>query len=365
MYLRRNNKIRSEVSFDEPLNIDWDGNELLLSDVLGTEEDIITKDLEANVDRKLLLKALQQLNDREKQIMELRFGLQGGEEKTQKTSRICSGSPSPTYPGLKRELSKDCAKNSIKWSKKYYPPNFQFLYALEALPTFWLLDMCIFFPPKEILNSVQQLLLGGKDVARNKVEICGVDTSKLPVLKNEEMRILFREMQSGNSDAREKLVNGNLRLVLSVIQRFNNRGEFVDDLFQVGCIGLMKSIDNFDLGQNVKFSTYAVPMIIGEIRRYLRDNNPIRVSRSLRDIAYKALQVREQLMSKTSREPTAEEISRVLEVPHEEIVFALDAIQDPVSLFEPIYNDGGDPIYVMDQLSDEKTAIHTGSKKLL
>ncbi|MDX8288273.1 RNA polymerase sporulation sigma factor SigG [Metabacillus indicus] len=214
--------------------------------------------------------------------------------------------------------------------------------------------MCIFFPPKEILNSVQQLLLGGKDVARNKVEICGVDTSKLPVLKNEEMRILFRDMQSGNSDAREKLVNGNLRLVLSVIQRFNNRGEFVDDLFQVGCIGLMKSIDNFDLGQNVKFSTYAVPMIIGEIRRYLRDNNPIRVSRSLRDIAYKALQVREQLMSKTSREPTAEEISRVLEVPHEEIVFALDAIQDPVSLFEPIYNDGGDPIYVMDQLSDEK-----------
>jgi RNA polymerase sporulation-specific sigma factor len=194
----------------------------------------------------------------------------------------------------------------------------------------------------------------GKGLTRNKVEICGVDTSKLPVLKNEEMRILFKQMQEGDISAREKLVNGNLRLVLSVIQRFNNRGEFVDDLFQVGCIGLMKSIDNFDLGQNVKFSTYAVPMIIGEIRRYLRDNNPIRVSRSLRDIAYKALQVRERLMSETSREPTAEEIAKVLEVPHEEIVFALDAIQDPVSLFEPIYNDGGDPIYVMDQLSDEK-----------
>jgi RNA polymerase sporulation-specific sigma factor len=191
-------------------------------------------------------------------------------------------------------------------------------------------------------------------LTRNKVEICGVDTSKLPVLKNEEMRLLFRQMQAGDITAREKLVNGNLRLVLSVIQRFNNRGEFVDDLFQVGCIGLMKSIDNFDLGQNVKFSTYAVPMIIGEIRRYLRDNNPIRVSRSLRDIAYKALQVRERLMSETSREPTAEEIARVLDVPHEEIVFALDAIQDPVSLFEPIYNDGGDPIYVMDQLSDER-----------
>jgi len=194
----------------------------------------------------------------------------------------------------------------------------------------------------------------GKELTRNKVEICGVDTSKLPVLKNEEMRLLFKEMQAGDITAREKLVNGNLRLVLSVIQRFNNRGEFVDDLFQVGCIGLMKSIDNFDLGQNVKFSTYAVPMIIGEIRRYLRDNNPIRVSRSLRDIAYKALQVREKLMSETSKEPTAEEIAKVLDVSHEEIVFALDAVQDPVSLFEPIYNDGGDPIYVMDQLSDER-----------
>jgi RNA polymerase sporulation-specific sigma factor len=213
---------------------------------------------------------------------------------------------------------------------------------------------CIFFLFKEILNFVQQLLQGGERMTRNKVEICGVDTSKLPVLKNEEMRVLFKQMQAGDISAREKLVNGNLRLVLSVIQRFNNRGEYVDDLFQVGCIGLMKSIDNFDLGQNVRFSTYAVPMIIGEIRRYLRDNNPIRVSRSLRDIAYKALQVREKLMGETSKEPTAEEIAKVLDVPHEEIVFALDAIQDPVSLFEPIYNDGGDPIFVMDQLSDER-----------
>jgi RNA polymerase sporulation-specific sigma factor len=196
--------------------------------------------------------------------------------------------------------------------------------------------------------------LGGKTLTRNKVEICGVDTSKLPVLKNDEMRKLFQQLQSGEIAAREKLVNGNLRLVLSVIQRFNNRGEFVDDLFQVGCIGLMKSIDNFDLSQNVKFSTYAVPMIIGEIRRYLRDNNPIRVSRSLRDIAYKALQVREQLIADHSKEPTPIEIATVLGVTHEEIVFALDAIQDPVSLFEPIYNDGGDPIFVMDQLSDEK-----------
>ncbi|MFD2638191.1 RNA polymerase sporulation sigma factor SigG [Piscibacillus salipiscarius] len=191
-------------------------------------------------------------------------------------------------------------------------------------------------------------------MSRHKVEICGVDTSKLPVLTNEEMRELFRRMQSGEMEAREELVNGNLRLVLSVIKRFNHRGENVDDLFQVGCIGLMKSIDNFDLGQNVKFSTYAVPMIIGEIRRYLRDNNPIRVSRSLRDIAYKALQVKEQLMSKTSTEPTTQEIAREMDVPQEDVVFALDAIQDPVSLFEPIYNDGSDPIFVLDQLRDDK-----------
>lgn len=191
-------------------------------------------------------------------------------------------------------------------------------------------------------------------MTRHKVEICGVDTSKLKVLKNDQMRILFAELQSGNKEAREELVGGNLRLVLSVIQRFNNRGEFVDDLFQVGCIGLMKSIDNFDLSQNVRFSTYAVPMIIGEIRRYLRDNNPIRVSRSLRDIAYRALQVRESMISENSKEPTPEEIAKILEVTQEEIVFALDAIQDPVSLFEPIFNDGGDPIYVVDQISDEK-----------
>jgi RNA polymerase sporulation-specific sigma factor len=188
----------------------------------------------------------------------------------------------------------------------------------------------------------------------NKVEICGVNTSKLPVLKNEEMRRLFQSMQAGQAEAREKLIQGNLRLVLSVIQRFSNRGEYVDDLFQVGCIGLIKAIDNFDLSQNVRFSTYAVPMIIGEIRRYLRDNNAVRVSRSLRDIAYKALQVREKLVSDNSAEPSVAQIAEQLNLPREEVVFALDAIQEPVSLFEPIYNDGGDPILVMDQISDDK-----------
>lgn len=168
------------------------------------------------------------------------------------------------------------------------------------------------------------------------------------------MRKLFKAMQAGETQARETLIQGNLRLVLSVIQRFNNRGEYVDDLFQVGCIGLIKSIDNFDLSQNVRFSTYAVPMIIGEIRRYLRDNNAIRVSRSLRDIAYKALQAREQMVSDNSAEPTVMQIAEHLDVPREEVVFALDAIQEPVSLFEPIYNDGGDPILVMDQISDDK-----------
>nr|WP_027717343.1 RNA polymerase sporulation sigma factor SigG [Desulfovirgula thermocuniculi] len=188
----------------------------------------------------------------------------------------------------------------------------------------------------------------------NKVEICGVNTSKLPVLTGAQMRQLFEAMRNGDQEARTQLINGNLRLVLSVIQRFTNRGEYMDDLFQVGCIGLIKAIDNFDLFQNVKFSTYAVPMIIGEIRRYLRDNNPIRVSRSLRDIAYKALQVRDSLVNKYSREPSINEIAGELNLPREEVVFALDAIQEPISLFEPIYHDGGDPIYVMDQISDEK-----------
>jgi len=188
----------------------------------------------------------------------------------------------------------------------------------------------------------------------NKVEICGVNTSKLPVLTNEQKKALFERMHKGDVTAREEFIMGNLRLVLSVIQRFNNRGEYVDDLFQVGCIGLIKAIDNFDLSQNVKFSTYAVPMIIGEIRRYLRDNNSIRVSRSLRDIAYKALQIKEKLTSKLSREPTIGEIAEELKMDKEEVVFALDAIQDPISLFESVYHDGGDAIFVMDQVSDDK-----------
>ena len=187
----------------------------------------------------------------------------------------------------------------------------------------------------------------------NKVEICGVNTSKLPVLTNEEMMVLFERIDAGDMRAREEFIQGNLRLVLSEIQRFNNRGENLDDLFQVGCIGLIKAIDNFDTSHNVRFSTYAVPMIIGEIRRYLRDNNPIRVSRSLRDIAYRAMQIREQMITKNSKEPTISEIANALELPREEVVFALDAIQDPISLFEPIYHDGGDAIYVMDQVKDE------------
>ena len=187
----------------------------------------------------------------------------------------------------------------------------------------------------------------------NKVEICGVNTSKLPVLSREEKNKLFIKIKNGDLQARETFVKGNLRLVLSVIQRFNNRGENVDDLFQVGCIGLIKAIDNFDLSQNVQFSTYAVPMIIGEIRRYLRDNNSIRVSRSLKDIAYKAMHVKERLISKNSKEPTISEIAKELDLPKEDVVFALDAIADPVSLFEPIYHDGGEAIYVMDQVGDK------------
>lgn len=188
----------------------------------------------------------------------------------------------------------------------------------------------------------------------NKVEICGVNTSKLPTLSREEKEQLFIKIKEGDEQAREKFIHGNLRLVLSVIQRFSNRGENADDLFQVGCIGLIKAIDNFDLSQNVQFSTYAVPMIIGEIRRYLRDNNAIRVSRSLKDIAYKALYAKESLTNKNSKEPTFAEIAEKLDLPKEDVVFALDAIAEPVSLYEPVYHDSGEAIYVMDQVKDAK-----------
>ena len=189
----------------------------------------------------------------------------------------------------------------------------------------------------------------------SKVEICGVNTSKLPVLTNAEKEILFKRIKQGDKSAREEFVKGNLRLVLSVLQRFSQRGENADDLFQIGCIGLMKSIDNFNTELNVQFSTYAVPMIIGEIRRYLRDNSSIRVSRSLKDIAYKALSAKEKLMGQSEREPTIEEISKEIDIPAKDIMNALSAIQDPMSLFEPIYNDNGDANFVMDQVSYEKS----------
>lgn len=187
-----------------------------------------------------------------------------------------------------------------------------------------------------------------------KVEICGVNTSKLPVLNNEEKKQLFSKIEQGDMDAREKYIKGNLRLVLSVIKRFAGSQENVDDLFQIGCIGLMKAIDHFDTSMDVKFSTYAVPMIIGEIRRFLRDNSTIRVSRSLKDTAYKAIYAKESLTKKNLKEPTIAEISQEIGIPKEEIVYALDAIQNPMSLYEPVYTDNGDALYVMDQISDKK-----------
>lgn len=187
----------------------------------------------------------------------------------------------------------------------------------------------------------------------NKVIICGVDTSKLPLMKEKEKEQLLHKVKSGSKAARDQLINGNLRLVLSVVQRFSNRGENPDDLFQVGCIGLIKAIDNFDVTQNVKFSTYAVPMIIGEIRRYLRDNNPIRVSRSIKDTAYRAMQVKERLINTNQKEPTVSEIAEELGLPREDVVIALESIVEPVSLYEPVFSDGGDTIYVLDQVGDK------------
>ena len=191
-------------------------------------------------------------------------------------------------------------------------------------------------------------------MALNKVEICGVNTARLPVLTNEEKEQLFTRIKTGDMEARERYIKGNLRLVLSVIKRFSNSSENVDDLFQIGCVGLIKAIDNFDTTLNVKFSTYAVPMIIGEIRRYLRDNNSIRVSRSLRDTAYKAIYARENYVKQHQKEPTITEIAEEIGMEKEDIVYALDAIQSPVSLYEPVYTDGGDPLYVMDQIRDMK-----------
>ena len=197
-----------------------------------------------------------------------------------------------------------------------------------------------------------------------KVEICGVNTSKLPLLTEEEKKTLFDRIQKGDTDAREKFIKGNLRLVLSIIQRFSNTGENIDDLFQIGCIGLMKSIDHFDVTMNVKFSTYAVPMIIGEVRRYLRDNNSIRVSRSVRDTAYKAIYAKEAMMKESEKEPTIEEVAQKIGIKAENIVLALDAIQNPVSLYEPVYGDGTDTLHIMDQISDKKNKEDSWIEKI-
>ena len=191
-------------------------------------------------------------------------------------------------------------------------------------------------------------------MALNRVMICGVNTSKLPVLSEDEKNQLFDRIEQGDTKARQTFIEGNLRLVLSVIQRFSNTNENPDDLFQVGCIGLIKAIDNFDRTLNVKFSTYAVPMIIGECRRYLRDNNSIRVSRSLRDIAYKAIYAKDMLLKKNDREPTLEEIAEEISISKEDIAMSLDAISSPLSLYEPVYQEGGDTLYIMDQISDKK-----------
>ncbi len=198
----------------------------------------------------------------------------------------------------------------------------------------------------------------------NKVEICGVNTSKLSVLTNKEKEELLKKIKKGDIEARNRFINGNLRLVLSVIQRFMGRGETADDLFQIGCVGLIKAIDNFDLSQGVQFSTYAVPMIIGEVKRYLRDNNSIRVSRSVRDLAYKAIQYKEKYIKEKGKEPQLEEIAKALEVEREEIAFSFDAIQDPLSLQEPVYNDGTESIYIMDQVKDNKNTDEMWTEKM-
>lgn len=196
-------------------------------------------------------------------------------------------------------------------------------------------------------------------MGKGKVDITGINTSNLKVLSNEEMNNLFFKLSCGDKSAKEKLVNGNLKLVLSLLKKYNNRTDNMDDLFQIGCIGLIKAIDNFDLSHNVRFSTYAVPMILGEVKRYLRDNNSVRIARSIKDIAYKAIKLKDELTTKNGIEPTNEEIAKLLDVEEIEVVMALDSLKDPVSMFEPIYNDGGDTIYLSDQLEDKKDNINS------
>ena len=201
-------------------------------------------------------------------------------------------------------------------------------------------------------------------MARHKVEICGVNTANIKVLTNEEMVVLFKRYQEGDKEAKEELINGNLKLVLSILKKYNNRCDNMDDLFQVGCIGLIKAIDNFDLSHEVKFSTYAVPMILGEIRRHLRDNNSIRVARSVKDIAYKALKLKEELTNQYGKEPTVKEIANKLELSEFEVANALDATKETISMFEPIYNDGGDTIYLADQLGNQKESFYPLETKI-
>ena len=207
---------------------------------------------------------------------------------------------------------------------------------------------------REVAIAKMEYGHGGSIMTMNKVEICGVNTAKLPLLDDEKKRELLLLVKQGDMRAREQYVEGNLRLVLSVIKRFSRSNENADDLFQVGCVGLLKAIDNFNMDLDVKFSTYAVPMIIGEVRRFLRDNSPIRVSRSLRDIAYKAIYAREQYVKEFDKDPTIDEVAKMIEMPKDEVVYALDAIASPMSLYEPVYQDGGDTLYLMDQVKDKK-----------
>ena len=201
-------------------------------------------------------------------------------------------------------------------------------------------------------------------MGKGKVDITGVNTSELTVLSNDEMDKLFKELKNGNKPAKSKLVNGNLKLVLSLLRKFNNRTDNMDDLFQIGCIGLIKAIDNFDLSHNVRFSTYAVPMILGEVKRYLRDNNSLRISRSIKDTAYKAIKLKDELTTINGVEPSTYEVAKVLGVSEIDVILALDSLKEPISMFEPIYNDGGDTIYLSDQLEDKKDNINSWDIKI-
>ncbi len=325
MYIRKNKKRKTEVSLEDAINYDLEGNELHLEDILGTDENIIFNEFSNKLDKDILKKELYKLNEREKQIIILRYGLEGSDEYTQKeVANLLGISQSYISRIEKKIIRKLQTAYEIKWIKKLKNPH----------------------------NYSRRFFMG-----KYKVEITGINTNKLKVLKNEETIELFKQYQNGNKQAKEEIINGNLKLVLSIIKHYNTGKFDMNDLFQIGTIGLIKAVDNFSLDYNVRFCTYAVPLILGEVKKFIRESSIVRISRSIKDNAYQILKYKEEYLIKHGTEPSSKQICKHLNITQYDYSLALESLIEPISLSEPIYNDGGDTIYLEDQLSNQKDEI--------